>query len=64
MTGKPKPNQSPSWPWLDLLAARLGIWAIKRLWGTCPPEDYDPDCISCAAGNVVRGMQDILDGRL
>ena len=50
-------------PWMDRLAAFVGAWALRRVYGCCAPTDYEPECRSCQAGKLVREMEDIARGR-
>ena len=53
--------------WLDRVACRVGIWALRRLYGAdCETDVRDDfpgekvDCISCDAKRLVENMQEIL----
>lgn len=50
-------------PWRDRIVAWIGAWALRRLYGACPPDDFEPDCPSCKAGYLIREMEDIARGR-
>lgn len=45
----------------DIEACKHGIAALKRLYGGCEERHYEPDCISCVAGRLIRSMQDLLE---
>jgi hypothetical protein len=52
---------------LDRIACRLGIWALRRLYGADCATDVradfpgeDLDCISCDAKRLVESMREIL----
>lgn len=47
---------------LDRLAAWVGAWALRRLYGECPLEDFDAGCQGCQASVLIRDMDDIARG--
>ena len=56
----------------DRLAAAVGIWALRRLYGADCPTDVRDDflgedvgyCLSCDAGRLVKSMLEIRSGAL
>jgi len=44
----------------DIIAARIGLWALNRLFGGGCAPPYDGDCIGCAAGRVAEVLEDIV----
>lgn len=53
---------------VDGIAGRVGIWALRRLFGADCPTDIKDDfpgedvaCISCDATRLVAAMRDFLD---
>lgn len=57
-----------SWPLLDRIAAHVGTWALRRLYGadcqTDVLDDFAGDttvrCLSCDATRLVAHMQEII----
>lgn len=51
---------------LDRVACRVGIWALRRLYGECQTdiEDVFPGermvCVRCDAARMIKGMRGIL----
>lgn len=44
----------------DKLAYHLGIWSLRRVFGECPKEDFDPECTGCQATKLIAIMQGLL----
>lgn len=52
---------------VDWIAARLGAWALKRLFGAdCPtdvrqdfPDEPDARCLSCDAKRLIEAMKEM-----
>lgn len=44
---------------IDILAARLGIWALARLYGPLCKPPYEPGCIQCDAGRMVVSLREV-----
>ncbi len=43
---------------LDRIAAQLGMWALRRLFGAdCP--DHDDNCASCQAARLIELMGEL-----
>jgi hypothetical protein len=38
-----------------------GIAALTALYGECPDEQYEENCIACRAGRFIRDMRDLRD---
>jgi hypothetical protein len=56
-------------PLLDRFAARVGIWALRRLYGADCETDVNADfpgegmyCISCDAKRIILSLADIANG--
>jgi len=49
---------------VDRIAARLGIWALHRLFGACATDVRDDfpderiDCTGCDSARLIRAMQE------
>lgn len=43
---------------LDIIAARLAIWALRRVFGLCKPP-HDPECMGCQAAALVAQMREM-----
>ncbi len=55
---------------LDRIAARVGMWALRRLYGECEvdvrdefPDEPSATCIGCDASRLIRHMEDMVRGR-
>lgn len=59
------------WPLVDRVAAYIGVWALRRLYGAnCEtdilddfPGDTSVRCLSCDATRLVKHMREILSER-
>lgn len=59
----------PPWTFGDRIAARVGMWALQRLYGAnCKtdvrddfPDDPDIECLDCYATKLVADMKEILE---
>lgn len=45
---------------LDLIAARVAIWGLHRIYTRCAPP-YDPECRGCQAGEMCDRLQREID---
>ena len=45
---------------IDRIACAVGIWALRRLYGECAPENFEPECIACRASSLIRDMREML----
>lgn len=53
---------------LDRLACRLGIWALRRLYGECAtdvrddfPDEPDLQCAGCDATRMIHRLQELVN---
>jgi hypothetical protein len=67
MTGNT--TDEAAWPVIDRIAAWVGVWALRRLYGECAtdvredfPEDPDVVCIACDATRLIKSMEEIARG--
>lgn len=42
----------------DRLIARVAIWCLDYLYGTCEPP-FDDDCLSCTVTRLIEKLRDI-----
>ena len=42
---------------LDRIADRVGVWALRRMFGGCDPEHYTEGCVSCMAARLIEIMR-------
>jgi len=53
---------------VDRIACRLGIWALRRLYGECETDvredfpDEKLECAGCDATRMIRRMQELING--
>lgn len=38
-----------------------GIEALVQLYGECPPEHFEPDCVACRASVFIRELRELRD---
>jgi len=44
---------------VDYIAAKAGLWAMKRLYGGGCAPPYQEDCVGCDAGRMAERLEEL-----